>query len=55
MCEGASKQTLDLKILPRRDPPPPYPGFEIPRSATDMDTESDGWQSSSIAIAWNDG
>ena len=42
-CEGAPKQTLDLKILTRRDPPPPppTPGFEFPRSATDMDTESD--------------
>ena len=33
MCEGASKQTPDLKILPRRDPPP---RFEIPGSATAM-------------------
>ena len=32
MCEGASKQTLDLRILPRRDRPPP-PSFEIPGSA----------------------
>ena len=27
MCEGASQQTPDLKILPRRDRPPPR--FEI--------------------------
>ena len=32
MFEGASKQILNLKILPRRDRPPPR--FEIPRSAT---------------------
>ena len=32
MCERASKQTPDLKILPRRDPPTPR--FEIPGSAT---------------------
>ena len=32
MCEGASKQTPDLKILPRRDR---APRFEIPGSATD--------------------
>ena len=32
MCEGASKQTQDLKILPRRDRAPPR--FEIPGSAT---------------------
>ena len=32
MCEGASKQTPDLKILPRRDRPPPP--FEIPGTAT---------------------
>ena len=31
MCEGASKQTPDLKILPRRERPPPH--FEIPGSA----------------------
>ena len=31
MCEGASKQTQDLKILPRRYTPP---RFEIPGSAT---------------------
>ena len=31
MCEGASKQTPDLKILPRRDR---APRFEIPGSAT---------------------
>ena len=30
MCEGASKQTPDLKILPR----PPH--FEIPGSATEI-------------------
>ena len=39
MCEGASKQTPDLKILPSRDrpptpTPPPPPRFEIPGSAT---------------------
>ena len=33
MFEGASKQILNLKILPRRDRAPP-PRFEIPRSAT---------------------
>ena len=33
MCEGASKQTPDLKILPRRDRAPPR--FEIPGSATE--------------------
>ena len=32
MCEGESKQTLDLRILPRRDCAPP-PRFEIPGSA----------------------
>ena len=32
MCEGASKQTPDLRILPRRDR---APGLEIPGSATD--------------------
>ena len=31
MYEGASKQTPDLRILPRRDR---APGFEIPGSAT---------------------
>ena len=31
MCEGASKQTPGLKILPRRDC---APRFEIPGSAT---------------------
>ena len=31
MCEGASKQTPDLKIPPRRDR---VPRFEIPGSAT---------------------
>ena len=30
MCEGTSKQTLDLRILPRRDR---APRFEIPGSA----------------------
>ena len=30
MCEGASKQTLDLRILPRRDPPPPLLKFLDP-------------------------
>lgn len=35
MCEGASKETLDLKILSRRDRAPPLPRFEIPGSATD--------------------
>ena len=34
MCEGASKQTPDLKILPRRDHAP-TPRFELPGSATD--------------------
>ena len=31
MCEGASKQTLVLRILPRRDraPPPPPPLSKI--------------------------
>ena len=33
MCEGASKQTPDLRILPRRDHAP-LPRFEIPGSAT---------------------
>ena len=33
MCEGASKQTPDLKILPRRDR---APRFEIPGSATEF-------------------
>ena len=33
MCEGASKQILNLKILPRRDRAP-TPRFEIPGSAT---------------------
>ena len=32
MCKGASKQTLDLRILPRLDPPPPG-RFEISGSA----------------------
>ena len=31
MCEGASKQTPDPKILPHRDR---FPRFEIPGSAT---------------------
>ena len=31
MCEGVSKQTPDLRILPRRDH---APGFETPLSAT---------------------
>ena len=34
MCEGASKQTPDPKILPRRDRAQPTPRLEIPRSAT---------------------
>ena len=34
MCEGTSKQTLDLRILPRRDAP--TPNFEIPGSASDQ-------------------
>ena len=32
MCEGATKQTLDLRILPRWDRAP-HPRFEIPGSA----------------------
>ena len=34
MCKGASKQTPELRILPRRDR---APGFEIPGSATGDD------------------
>ena len=37
MCEGASKQTPDLKILPHRDRPAPS-RFEIPGSATGTDS-----------------
>ena len=33
MCEGASKQTTDLRILLA-------PGLEIPGSATDIDNNS---------------
>ena len=33
--EGVSKQTPDLKILPRRDRPPPS-RFEIPGSASEL-------------------
>ena len=36
MCEGGSKKILNLKILPCRDAPPPH--FEIPRSATAINT-----------------
>ena len=42
MCEGASKQILNLNILPRRDRAgtAPLPRFEIPGSATGLCLQS---------------
>ena len=34
MCEGASKQTPDPKILPRRDPPPLWKFLDPPLIST---------------------
>ena len=36
MCEGASNQTPELRIIPRRDR---APGFEIPGSAPEDDIQ----------------
>ena len=38
MCEGASKQTPDLKILPRRDRAPPVLKFLDPLLSSDYGT-----------------